>query len=154
MKIKSSLQILMLMVLALVFCQCASRSEVTHATHRATPSGEISGVVTSSYPVKYTKRSGIGAVVGSVGGAILGSRIGSGRASSFAGSVGGSLIGGIGGNAAEGAARSRSAREITVRAEEKTFRTITSNNPPLEKGDSVLILTNVYGQILRVVPSN
>lgn len=144
---------LMLAVVTLTLCQCTSSSQVTHAPHRTTPSKALSGVVTSSYPVRYTKRSGAGAALGSIGGAVLGSRVGSGYTARIAGSMAGSWLGGLGGHAAEGAIRERSAREITVRAEGRTFRTITNTNPPLRRGDRVLVLTNVYGQMLRVVPS-
>lgn len=139
---------------ALALCQCTSSSQVTHAPHRTTPSKALSGVVTSSYPVRYTKRSGAGAVLGSIGGAVLGSRVGSGYSARMAGSMAGSWAGGLGGHAAEGAVRSRSAREITVRAGGRTYRTIARTAPPLERGDRVLVLTNVYGQMLCVVPSN
>lgn len=154
MNMKSFALILTSLISTLMFCQCTNNAQITQAAHRTTPSKEISGVVTSSYPIKYTKRSGAGAAIGSIGGAVLGSRIGSGYSARLAGSLGGSLLGGLGGNAAEGAIRTRSAREITVRADGRNFRTINSSNPPLEKGDRVLVLTNVYGHPLRVIPLN
>ena len=153
MSLRSIALILTSVLPALFFCQCTSNSQVTHAPHRTSPSKALSGVVKSSYPVRYTKRSGAGAVIGSIGGAVLGSRIGSGYTAHAAGSMAGSWLGGMGGHATEGAIRSRSAREITVRAGGRNFRTISTANPPLRRGDRVLVLTNVYGQMLSVIPS-
>lgn len=153
MKTNPFIFLLTLAASATLLCQCASRSQVTYAPHRTSPSKAISGVVTSSYPVRYTKRSGAGAVLGSIGGAVLGSRVGSGYSARMAGSMAGSWAGGLGGHATEGAIRSRSAREITVRAAGRTFRTISTNNPPLQRGERVLVLTNVYGQMLSVTRS-
>lgn len=136
-----------------LLCHCAPPRQMTYAPHRTSPSKALSGVVTSSYPVKYTRRSGIGAAIGSIGGAALGSRIGSGYTSHIAGSMAGSILGGIGGHAAEGALRERYAHEITVSAEGRTYRTISDVNPPLRRGDRVLVLTNVYGHVLNIVPS-
>lgn len=141
------------LIAAFLLCHCANPSQVTHAPHRTSPSRALSGVVTSSYPVKYTRRSGIGAAIGSIGGAALGSRIGSGYTSRIAGSMAGSILGGLGGHAAEGALRERYAREISVRAEGRTYRTISDVSPPLRRGDRVLVLTNVYGHVLNIVPS-
>ena len=153
MKINNSMLTVGALIAAFLLCQCVSNRQVTYAPHRTSPSKALSGVVTSSYPVKYTKRSGIGAAIGSVGGAALGSRIGSGYTSRIAGSMGGSLLGGLGGHAAEGALRERHAREITVRAEGRNYKTISDVNPPLREGARVLVLTNVYGHVLSIVPS-
>ncbi|MFK7909508.1 MAG: hypothetical protein AB8F34_02790 [Akkermansiaceae bacterium] len=132
--------------------QCSHPPAVTNAPHRTTPSASVPGIVTSSYPIKYTKRSGAGAIIGSIGGAVLGSRVGSGYAARMAGSAAGSWLGGVGGNAAEGSIRKRSAREITVKAGGKSYRTINQHNPPLNRGDRVRVITNVYGQALSIVP--
>ncbi len=154
MKMKSFAFLLLSIASTMIFCQCTSSSQVTYAPHRTTPNKALSGVVTSSYPVRVTKRSGAGAAIGSIGGAVLGSQVGSGFTARAAGSMAGSWLGGIGGHATEGAIRSRSAREITVNAGGRIYRTISKANPPLQRGDRVLVLTNVYGQMVSIIPSS
>ena len=130
---------------------CAQQSSVTKAPHRTQASQEQLATVVSSYPIRVTKNSGVGAVAGGIGGSVLGSKVGSGSGS-FAGAVGGQLLGLLGGRKAESAIRETDAQEVTIKIENRKYTLVSKNNRTFKSGEKVMASTNVYGTPLSIKP--
>lgn len=131
---------------------CSQQTSVTDAPHRTQASSAQVATVVSSYPIRVTGNSGVGAVAGSLGGSAVGFKnLGSGTGR-FVGSLLGSMIGGYTGRAAESKARETSAQEVTIRIKNQNHTLISKNLPQLRKGDTVMAYTNVYGKPLSISP--
>ncbi len=131
---------------------CAQQSSVTHAPHRTEASSMQVATVVSSYPVRVTKNSGVGAMAAGLGGSAVGYKnVGSGTGR-IVGSMLGSIVGGITGRAAESKIRETAAQEVTIKLNNQTHTLISKNLPLLKSGDSVMAYTNVYGKPLSIKP--
>lgn len=71
--------------------------------------------------------TGVGAVAGGVAGAVVGHEIGDG---SRAGTAVGAVVGGIAGHQIERSARSTKRYRVSVRMQDGSVRTVTSDTPP------------------------
>lgn len=132
---------------------CAQQTSVTDAPHRTNASSMQMATVVSSYPIRVTKNSGVGAMAGGLGGSAVGYKnIGSGTGS-IVGSMLGSMVGGFTGRAAESKVRETAAQEVTIKMNNQTHTLISKNLPPLKSGDSVMAYTNVYGKPLSIKPA-
>ena len=140
------------LMITLLVSSCAQQSSVTSAPHRTQASSMQMATVVSSYPIRVTKNSGVGAMAGGLGASAIGYKnLGSGTGR-IVGSMLGSMIGSFTGRAAESKIRETSAQEVTIKINNRTHTLMSKNLPPLRRGDTVMAYTNVYGHPLSIKP--